>query len=624
MDEYVTSLLPGTETSVSIVRDVRARLYEDHSALSRTDIDSIPVKLDVETLYILEQKAEKKPLASAPNSYEFNRASTSEQHTAAPITIPVTTIKSSPRPAGAQLDSGSEQHTVSGQTTDSLHRAARDQQRLPSPPSSPVDEAETSKITTTTITTTRYEIKRRHSSHHESEEEADDGGGAVIYIDDKENFELKAHSSADDQLPIVPEQRSSFGQVTSRIRIDQLRDINRNVVRRHVEQHDSNQDEHRSSEVYEIHTRGACKCLVVSADEKTQYGAETRFEKQLQRIERTYTEEELRGTELHVIVASSDADYRLVQRSYAFNEHEDDDRREHSGSPTVLVHYYNKDGQRMNTDRSRRLENLPLFIRCEIEYELNHYGTSTATSLSTAEICCVLYLGSSQLVVLAVTNAERRQMNVVLKKELVDDIVAHTGGQLPATGQQLENEVSRQLAEPVSLLHLVDYSSRDDYNQTNSTDLRRVSRIDVSTSLRLVQRYRALVHRLCQQYRSRLRLNTQAEQQRHLILVARDEYYFLDLASQAANVSTSRSNIQQRQHDIFKREVHQVTQPPFDYAKYRRDAREQQRILEQSFRQRQTEQRKECRQTHQGPPPPGHPSEAEFYLGRFVRVSRSH
>ena len=390
MDEYVTSLLPGTETSVSIVRDVRARLYEDHSALSRTDIDSIPVKLDVETLYILEQKAERKPLAPAPNSYEFNRASTSEQqHTAAPITIPVTTIKSSPRPADAHFDSGIEQNIVSAQTTDSLHRVVRDRQRSPSPL---VDEGETSKITTTTITTTRYEIKRRHSSHHTSEEEADDdGGGAVIYIDDKENFELKAHALADDQLPIVPEQRSSFGQVTSRIRIGQLRDINRNVVRRHVEQHDSNQDEHRSSEVYEIHTRGACKCLVISADEKTQYGAETRFEKQLQRIERTYTDEELRGTELHVIVAASDANYQLVRRSYAFSEHDDvgrqtDDRREQSGAPTVTVHYCDKDGQRMKTERSRRLENLPLFIRCEIEYELNHYGMSTATNLTMTEI----------------------------------------------------------------------------------------------------------------------------------------------------------------------------------------------------------------------------------------------
>ena len=91
----------------------------------------------------------------------------------------------------------------------------------------------------------------------------------------------------------------------------------------------------------------------------------------------------------------------------------------------------------------------------------------------------------------------------------------------PLNSPELEQEITRQLAEPTTLLHLVDYSSRDDYNQTNSTDLRRVSRIDVTTSLRLVQRYRTIIHRLCQLHRSHLRLTHQAEQQRHLILVAR-------------------------------------------------------------------------------------------------------
>jgi hypothetical protein len=40
-----------------MVRDVRARLYESESTVSRTDVDNIPVKVDVETLYILEQKS---------------------------------------------------------------------------------------------------------------------------------------------------------------------------------------------------------------------------------------------------------------------------------------------------------------------------------------------------------------------------------------------------------------------------------------------------------------------------------------------------------------------------------------------------------------------------------------
>lgn len=199
-------------------------------------------------------------------------------------------------------------------------------------------------------------------------------------------------------------------------------------------------------------------------------------------------------------------------------------------------------------------------------------------------------------------------MNVSVKKEVVDETVSRLGGHLSSNSRELENEISRQLTEPISLLHLVDYSSRDDYNQTNSTDLRRVSRIDVSTSLRLVQRYRTVIHRLCQLHRSHLRLTNQAEQQRHLILVARDEYYLLDLSSQ-------KPDLQQRQHDTYKREIHHVTQQPFDYAAYRRDIEQQQRILDQRYRQRQMEQKQKYQQTYTGPPPAGHPSEAEFYLG---------
>jgi PAS domain-containing protein len=207
-------------------------------------------------------------------------------------------------------------------------------------------------------------------------------------------------------------------------------------------------------------------------------------------------------------------------------------------------------------------------------------------------------------------------MNTSLKKELVDEIVSRSGGRLSSNSPELEQEITRQLADPTSLLHLVDYSSRDDYHQINSTDLRRVSRIDVTTSLRLVQRYRTIIHRLCQLHRSHLRLTHHAEQQRHLILISRDEYYLLDLTSHTTGcVSANISDIRQRQHDIFKREVNNVIHQPFDYAKYRRDAEQQQRVFEQRYRQKQTEQKQHNQQIHKGPPPPGHPSEAEFYLG---------
>jgi hypothetical protein len=221
------------------------------------------------------------------------------------------------------------------------------------------------------------------------------------------------------------------------------------------------------------------------------------------------------------------------------------------------------------------------------------------------------------LIILSVTKNERRQMNTSLKNELVDEIVSHSGGRLSAKSPELEHEITRQLAEPTSLLHLVDYSSRDDYNQTNSTDIRRVSRIDVTTSLRLVQRYRTIIHRLCQLHRSHLRLTHQAELQRHLILISCDDYYLLDLTSHTSGVSTNISDIRQRQHDIFKREVNNVTQQPFDFAKYRRDAEQQQNILEQRYKQRKIEQKQQSQRIHTDPPPPGHPSEAEFYLGLF-------
>jgi hypothetical protein len=81
-----------------------------------------------------------------------------------------------------------------------------------------------------------------------------------------------------------------------------------------------------------------------------------------------------------------------------------------------------------------------------------------------------------------------------------------------------------------------------------------------------------------------------------LILVARDEYYLFDLAFQTSGISGKKYY-----HDTTKREV---THQPFDYAKYRRDTEQQQRILEQHYRQ-----------THNRPSSRGQQSEAEFYLG---------
>ena len=356
-----------------MVRDVRARVYEDTSAVSRTDVDNIPVKLDLETLYILEQKTEKPSLPSTRNSHgsDYEYKNTLDRHDFAMQTIPATATKPSNRPVGIQVETTVDQNTVAAQTTDSLHRPVAERQYLSA---SSFEDDETSQIIRTTTTTRRYEVKRRHSSHHTSEDEEDDAGGsAVIYIDDKDNFQLKRHSLTDEQSENIPEQRSPFGQVTSRLHINQLRNINRNVVSRHVEQNQSEVDEHRSSEVYEIHTRGACKCLVVSTEEKTHYGSETRFEKQLKRIERTYTDEDLKATELHVIVTTNDQNYQLVRRDYGPNRF-DDDGLDQTKQPTITIHYYTKDGHRRSTEQGRPIENLPLFIRSEIEYELNHYG----------------------------------------------------------------------------------------------------------------------------------------------------------------------------------------------------------------------------------------------------------
>ena len=363
-----------------MVRDVRARLYEVESGIARPGVENIPVKVDVETLYILEQKSDKKSITANENiqvhNLEQNRIGGSDRHDFAMQTpIPITTIKVSNRPIGTQVDSTIERSTVAAQTTDSLHRPIKERQRLAS--TSPLEEGEVSKVIRTTTTTTRYEVKRRHSSHHSSGDDEDGAGSTVIYIDDKENFQMNPQPIPGPQIENIAEHHTSINQVASRVIIDQGNEINRTNVRRQIDRQEQEDHENRSLEVYEVHTRGACKCLVVSYEEKTQYGAETRFEKQLKRIERTYTNEELKSTELHVIVTVPDNDYQLVRRDYGahVNVADEDEMQDKTIPPTVTIHYYSKEGHRVRTEHERRLEHLPLFIRCEIEYELNHYGT---------------------------------------------------------------------------------------------------------------------------------------------------------------------------------------------------------------------------------------------------------
>ena len=358
-----------------MVREVRARLYEDDSAVSRTDVENIPVKVDVETLYILEQKSEKKSLPINVNVHlpDVNRSSNSERHDfAMQANIPVTTIKPPNRPIGTQVETSVEQNTVAAQTTDSLHRGLKERPTLFSTDSD--EEGEVSKTIRTTTTTTRREVKRRHSTHQTSEDEEDVGGTAVIHFDDHEYSATEHRPSIEDQREKVIEQSSSFRRIASNSDNEHTRDLDRPIIQQNFEQITYEDEEHRSGEVYEIHTRGACKCLVVSYEEKTQHGPETRFEKQLKRIERTYTHEELKSVELHVIVTSSDGNYQLVRRDYGSHMSRDEEYYDQSKRSAVTIHYYTKDGHRMRSEHGRYLEHLPLFIRCEIEYELNHYG----------------------------------------------------------------------------------------------------------------------------------------------------------------------------------------------------------------------------------------------------------
>jgi hypothetical protein len=75
-----------------------------------------------------------------------------------------------------------------------------------------------------------------------------------------------------------------------------------------------------------------------------------------------------------VVVTSSDGNYQLVRRDYGSNIYTNEDAYDKARQPTVTIHYYTKEGHRIRTEQARHLEHLPLFIRCEIEYELNHYG----------------------------------------------------------------------------------------------------------------------------------------------------------------------------------------------------------------------------------------------------------
>ena len=550
INDYMTTLLPNTETAISVVRDFRAHIYDDESTSSYADGDHIPVKVDLETLYILEQRADR-PLTPIDNN-EANRSTSRERYDFAvqTTTIPTTTTATiSNRPVGTQVDTQIEQNTVAAKTTDSLNRSAR---LFHDEIDDDDDEEEgTSKIIRSTTTTTISKIIRRRSGHHTSDDEDDvndNGGNIVIHFDEEDN--------------------TNYRQVTHGL---STRD---------------NLDDVRSDEVYEIHTRGACKVLVVSHDEPTQYGSETALERQIKQIERSYTNVELQAIELHVIVTTSDRNYRLVRRDYGNTIRSNDDQKR---QPCAIIHYYTADGQRMATEQARPLDQLPLFIRCEIEYELNHYN-------------------SAHLIILAVTNAERTRVSTTVKNEVIRQAAARLAGRYEPNSREFREEFCRYLHESISIRHLVDYSSRDDLNSVRPIDLRHVLRTDVSTSLRIVQHYRTLIHNLCQQYRSHILLTPQAEQQRQLILVAHNDYYLLDLATQQI-ASINRTEFRQQQQQQ-QREVRHVPQQPFDYQKYRREVAQQQRIIEQHYQQQQRQQQTKKVQ----------PTEPEFYLGAGRRA----
>ena len=177
IEEYVTPLLPETETSVSMVRDVRARVFDDgddDAALSRIDVETMAVKVDVETLYILEQTSERKAGAHSSNvnlyisDHESRRSPMRERLVSPPN-----------RAASPQRPMDTQSHSPTILTSDTLHRRTNERQRLPSSSSRHDDEGRPVMITPPI----RYEIKRRRSSHQSSLDE--DDGAAVIHIDEQ-------------------------------------------------------------------------------------------------------------------------------------------------------------------------------------------------------------------------------------------------------------------------------------------------------------------------------------------------------------------------------------------------------------------------------------------------------
>jgi hypothetical protein len=153
-----------------MVRDVRARIFDESAASTANNNETSPVKVDVETLYILEQKSNKNtPHSSMLNIHladsDKNRSPIRNRQDFAMQTVPSSpTNKPVHRPIGIQVNSSVRQNTVAAQTTDSLHRPMRERQRLPSPNQrNPSDNAPT--------ITTKFELNRRLSERTKSQDD---------------------------------------------------------------------------------------------------------------------------------------------------------------------------------------------------------------------------------------------------------------------------------------------------------------------------------------------------------------------------------------------------------------------------------------------------------------------
>ncbi|CAF1204332.1 unnamed protein product, partial [Didymodactylos carnosus] len=612
-----------------MVRDVRARMYEDNSEPATTSPTTPPeeiMKVDLETLYILEQRSEKSSTPTVMDIYispkyrcviEEEKEEHDEHYRTyhPPLTGINTVVQTSysqpttqqtfqqPIEIQSDLSQATTTTATTTQTTSSLPRHHKEKKVV-------VIDADT------------YRTAMSKSSL-ESDEGSDTESGAVIYINNQEENseslkqEKNNASGSDSELDhSYGKDHPTIGKITSKIRMDQIRDLNRNVVRRYFEE--SNQ----RSEFYEIHTRGQCKCIVLVVDDfskqKVNKGEQTSMEAQITKLEITYTPQELQKISLHVLYTADSeslSDYILIKRDY-FDSYYD----EYQIHPTIHINYYTREGHLFKTEE-RRLDQIPLTIRCEIEYELNHYGTS-------------------RLILLPVTKAERRHVNLTIKEEVTKDLI-----QRHQRGTNFEQQIQRQLQAPVTLQRLDDYLTRE---TLSSTTVRRLPRIELTTSLRVIQRYRNIIHRLCNIFRKDIRLTKEQEQKRNFILVNNQEYYQLDLTNLTVpSAELNISEIQKRQTDLFNREVKLVlneeqqrkprqeweyhtreqsksigrtprhpphTENSFNFIQYRKELKEQQEILDQQHRE--AERLKHLnRRVVPGPPPPGHPHEAEFYLG---------